>query len=113
MPDILNNLKKMLGTERENSLLHHSIGNEYFKLKDFEHAENHFRQALVLDSQYSAAWKLLGKTLAAADKYAEAAEAYNQGISIAEKKGDIQAAKEMKVFLKRLSKNSLSSVLPD
>lgn len=103
MSNILNNLKTLLGTERENSLLHHSIGNEYFKLQDFDHAETHFRQALSLDPQFSAAWKLLGKTLAAAGKPLEAVGVYNQGIGVAEKKGDIQAAREMKVFMKRLS----------
>jgi Tfp pilus assembly protein PilF len=108
MSNILNNLIAMLGTERENSLLHHSIGNEYFKLKDFVQAENHFRRALSLDPQYSAAWKLLGKTLAAANKNTEAVEAYKQGISIAEKKGDIQAGKEMKVFMKRLTNLALN-----
>jgi len=31
-----------------------------------------------------------------------AIKAYETGIKVADKKGDIQAAKEMKVFLKRL-----------
>jgi len=34
----------------------------------------------------------------------KAIDAYTQGIEIAEKKGDKQAAKEMTVFLKRLQK---------
>jgi Tfp pilus assembly protein PilF len=62
----------------------------------------HLAQAIKHDSDYSAAWKLYGKALAAADRDNEAITAYQQGIQIAETKGDIQAAKEMKVFLKRL-----------
>jgi len=46
---------------------------------------------------------MLGKALAAAARPAEAQEAYRQGIAAAERKGDVQAAKEMKVFLKRLT----------
>jgi hypothetical protein len=33
---------------------------------------------------------------------AAAQEAFSKGIEVAEKKGDIQAVKEMQVFLKRL-----------
>ena len=106
MSGILNNLKKMLGTERENQLLHYSIGNEYLKSDELELAEEHLRKALSLDPDYSAAWKVLGKILNAAQKYDEAIAVFSQGIEVAEKKGDVQAAKEMKVFLKRASKNS-------
>lgn len=105
MSGILNNLKKLIGTERENQLLHYSIGNEYLKSGEFDLAEEHFRKALSLDADYSAAWKLLGKTLNAAEKYEQAIEVFTQGISVAENKGDIQAAKEMRVFLKRASNN--------
>ena len=105
MTGILNNLKNMIGTERENQLLHYSIGNEYLKSEDYNLAEEHFRKALSLDPDYSAAWKLLGKTLNAAEKYEQAIEVFTQGIAVAENKGDIQAAKEMKVFLKRASNN--------
>jgi Tfp pilus assembly protein PilF len=105
MSAILINLKSMLGTERENQLLHYSIANEYLKSEDFDLAEEHFRKALSLDPHYSAAWKLLGKTLNAAEKYEQAVEVFTQGIAVAENKGDIQAAKEMKVFLTRASNN--------
>jgi len=105
MSEMLNNLKKMLGTERENQLLHYSIGNEYLKSNDFDMAEEHLRKAVSLDPAYSAGWKLLGKTLNAAEKYEEAIEVFENGIMVAENKGDIQAAKEMKVFLKRAGKN--------
>ncbi|MEJ2577013.1 MAG: hypothetical protein P8106_10165, partial [Gammaproteobacteria bacterium] len=57
-----------------------------------------------LDPQYSAAWKLYGKALAALERQAEAAEVYRRGIAVAERRGDVQAAKEMRVFLKRAQK---------
>jgi hypothetical protein len=42
--------------------------------------------------------------LAAAQRENEAREAYVRGIAAANRNGDIQAAKEMKVFLRRLER---------
>ncbi len=58
----------------------------------------------MLDPGYSAAWKLYGKVLAEQGLTDEAIQAYEKGITLAESRGDIQAAKEMRVFLKRLRK---------
>jgi predicted Zn-dependent protease len=63
-----------------------------------------FLQAISLDPHYSAAWKIYARALADSGKIAEAVAAYEHGITIAETRGDIQAAKEMKVFLKRLQR---------
>jgi hypothetical protein len=57
-----------------------------------------------MDRNYSAAWKLLGRALANLERDKEAIAVYQEGIAIAEQKGDRQAAKEMAVFLKRLQK---------
>ena len=54
----------------------------------------------------TAAWKLLGKALAEAGDGPGAATAYAQGIAVAEARGDVQAAKEMRVFLRRLEKSA-------
>jgi len=54
--------------------------------------------------KYSAAWKLLGKALAESGDQAAAIEAFDQGIAVAEEKGDKQAAKEMQVFRRRAEK---------
>ena len=56
------------------------------------------------DPGYSAAWKVYGRALAEAGRAEEAIEAYRRGIEAAESKGDIQAAKEMRVFRRRLEK---------
>lgn len=100
--EIINNLQSMLDQGKDNALLRFSLGNEYLKLKEYEMAIEHLAHALKQDPDYSAAWKLYGKALAGADKNIEAISTYKLGIKKAEKKGDIQAAKEMKIFLKRL-----------
>ncbi|OGI49158.1 MAG: hypothetical protein A3B81_07385, partial [Candidatus Muproteobacteria bacterium RIFCSPHIGHO2_02_FULL_65_16] len=82
--------------------LRYSLGGEYLKLQQHDKAIEHLRQAVEHDPKYSAAWKLLGKALADAGRNDDAIKAYEDGIKVAEEKGDKQAAKEMTVFLKRL-----------
>ena len=64
----------------------------------------HLARAVELNPEYSAAWKIYAKALVAAGREDEAREAYNHGIAAATRNGDIQAAKEMTVFLKRLNR---------
>ena len=103
---IVDNLKAMLARGRDTALLRYSLGGEYLKLNQFDKAAEHLRQAVAKDPKYSAAWKLLGKALADAGHNDEAIKAYEDGIKVADEKGDKQAAKEMMVFLKRLLKAS-------
>jgi len=81
-----------------------SISNEYLKEDEFEKAGVHLAQAVAADPDYSAAWKLYGKALAGLGRHKAALDAFDRGIEVAEHKGDIQAAKEMKVFRKRVVK---------
>ncbi|MDH3670091.1 MAG: tetratricopeptide repeat protein [Gammaproteobacteria bacterium] len=101
---LIDNLEAMLRRGQDNALVRYGLGNEYLKLKQFDRAVEHLEKAVQFDHGYSAAWKSLGKALASAGKNREAIEAYETGIEIAEKKGDVQAVKEMRVFLKRLRK---------
>ena len=101
---IVDNLEAMLARGQDTALLRYSLGAEYLKLNQPDKAAEHLRQAVAKDPTYSAAWKLLGKALAEAGQKAEAISAYEDGIKVANEKGDIQAAKEMTVFLKRLQK---------
>ncbi|MFP4061519.1 MAG: tetratricopeptide repeat protein [Halochromatium sp.] len=98
---IIDNLEAMRGRGQDSALLRYSLGNEYLKLDETEQAIAHLAEAVRQDPDYSAAWKLYGRALAQAGRAAEAVEALNQGIEVAERKGDAQAAKEMRVFLKR------------
>jgi predicted Zn-dependent protease len=101
---IVDNLEAMLARGQDSALLRYSLGGEYLKLNQPDKAAEHLRQAVTKDPKYSAAWKLLGQALADAGRKDEAIKAYEDGIKVAEEKGDKQAAKEMAVFLKRLLK---------
>jgi len=94
-------LEKLLASGREDALLRFSLGNACLKDGDPDAAVVHFRRAVELDAEYSAAWKMLGKALQAGGDHAGAARAWEQGIAAAGLKGDIQAGKEMTVFLTR------------
>jgi predicted Zn-dependent protease len=94
----------MLAAGKDNALLRFGIGNEYLKAGEPATAAAHLQRAVALDPAYSAAWKLLGKALAAAGREGEALQAWREGIAAAERKGDKQAMKEMQVFARRLER---------
>ncbi len=94
----------MLAGGRDNAMLRFSLGNEYLKRGDALSAAEHLRRAVEHDPKYSAAWKLLGKALTDAEIWNEALAAYQQGVAVAEARGDKQAAKEMGVFARRIEK---------
>jgi Tfp pilus assembly protein PilF len=97
------NLESMLAAGRDDALLRFSLGNAYLKDQPALAAE-HLARAVGLNPDYSAAWKLLGKALTGVGRDDEAEQAYRSGIAAAERNGDIQAAKEMRVFLRRLER---------
>lgn len=100
----LKTFENLLAQGRDSAMLRYGLGNECLKLGRFEDAATHLRAALGFDPNYSAAWKLLGKALTEAGQLREAQAAYTEGIKVAEAKGDVQAAKEMTVFARRLAK---------
>ncbi len=101
---MIENLHGMLERGIDSALLRYSLGNEFLKIGDAEAAIAHLRQALAFDNEYSAAWKGLGKALANAGRHAEAVTVFGEGIEVAERRGDVQAAKEMGVFRGRAQK---------
>ena len=101
---MIENLHGMLERGVDSALLRYSLGNELLKAGDADGAIAHLRQALHFDAEYSAAWKMLGKALASSGNHAEAVDVLDQGIAVAERGGDLQAAKEMVVFRRRSQK---------
>ena len=101
----INNLESMLESGQDTALLRFTLGNAFIRHEKYAQAVAHLARAVELDPGYSAAWKSYGKALASLGRLEEAAEIYRQGIAIAHKKGDKQAAREMEVFLKRLEKS--------
>jgi Tfp pilus assembly protein PilF len=99
-------LERMLAIGQDSALLRMTLASRYFTLGDFHSAIRHAEVAVELDADYSAAWKILGKAQAASGMLETAADTYQRGIEVAERRGDRQAAKEMRVFLRRLQRSS-------
>jgi Tfp pilus assembly protein PilF len=95
----------MLAAGRDNALLRFSLGNAYLGAGEPAKAVPHLQKAVEHDPKYSAAWKLLGKALNESGDEKGALAAYRHGIEIAQAKGDIQAAREMTVFARRIEKS--------
>ena len=103
MSAALDNLLKMLAAGRDGAPLRFGLGNEYLKAGQPAEAAAHLRQAVTLQPDYSAAWKLLGRALTDSGDTDGALAAYEAGIRVAEGRGDQQAAREMQVFARRLA----------
>lgn len=101
---MIERFEALLAAGKDGALLRFGLGSEYLRAGEARLAAMHLREAVALDPGYSAAWKLLGKSLEADDR-AAAAQAYRSGIAAAESRGDKQAAREMQVFLKRLERD--------
>ena len=101
---MIENLEAMLAAGQDNALLRFTLGSEFFKEGEIVQAVKHLREAVGQDPDYSAAWKIYGKALQALGDLEQARSAFESGIAVAERHGDVQAAKEMKVFLKRVLK---------
>lgn len=106
MAGVIENLEALLAKGGDSHMLRFGLGKACIDAGRNEEAAAHLRRAVEQQPDYSAAWKLLGKALALAGRDDEAVDAYRRGIEVAEAKGDIQAAKEMKVFLKRILKSA-------
>jgi len=97
-------LERLLDAGKDGALLRCGLGSEYFKAGDAAAAVIHLSRCVEIDPGYSAAWKLLGKALAAMQRNDEALAAWREGIAAAQRKGDKQAMREMQVFVRRLVK---------
>ncbi len=101
---VIDNLERLLAGGKDGALLRFGFGNAYLKTGDAENAVAHLQRAVGIDPGYSAAWKLLGKALAAAHREEAALAAWSEGVEAARRKGDKQAMREMQVFARRLAK---------
>jgi Tfp pilus assembly protein PilF len=101
-PDLIANLEALLAKGSDGATLRLALAARYLDSGDAASAVKHAEAAVRLDPEYSAAWKALGLALTAAGRAAEAERIYERGMAVAVRRGDQQAAKEMRVFSKRL-----------
>lgn len=100
----IDRLRAQIGGPRDGALLRYSLANALITAGDFGAACIALRDTLSYDPNYSAAWKALGTTLQQSGDFGGAAAAWRKGIDVAAARGDKQAEKEMRVFLRRVEK---------
>ena len=98
------NLEKMLASGNDSPMLRFGLGSAYYNQGKFDRAIVHLESCIEQNPNYSAAYKMLGRALSAAEAHEKARQTYTRGLAIAEQQGDKQTAKEISVFLKRLDK---------
>ena len=103
---MIERLRAQIGGPRDGALLRYSLGNALLAAGDATAAAEALRAAVGFDPAYSAAWKLLGRALEACADRDGAREAWQRGIEVAAARGDVQAGKEMGVFLRRLERRA-------
>ena len=104
--DTVERFEGLLAAGRESPLLRLTLGTEHLKRGDLESAVAHLARAVELDPGYSAAWQHLGGALEQAGRAEEAGAAWRSGIDAADRRGDAQAAKVMRVWLRRLERRA-------
>jgi len=103
--DLIARLRAQLGGPRDGALLRFSLGTALLQNGDPAGAASAFREAVGFDAKYSAAWKMLGKSLADSGDETAAIEAYERGLDVARSRGDKQVEREIAVFLRRMEKS--------
>jgi predicted Zn-dependent protease len=107
--DTVERFEAMLAAGRESPLLRLTLGTEYLKRDDPGSAIGHLARAVELDPGYSAAWQHLGRAFEQAQRPEEAESAWRSGIEAADGRGDAQAAKVMRVWLRRLDRRKAAA----
>ena len=104
MADMIARFEAMLESGQDSPMLRLSLGSALVAAARIDDAIPHLEQAVARDPSYSAAWKLLGKSLLAVGAPGRALQACERGMSVAREKGDLQAARELAVYAKRARK---------
>jgi len=96
---------KLLEKDPENSMILYSLSNELFKEGRFGEARGYLERAVEAKPDYSAAYRTLGRVLAAMGEGREARAVFRRGREVALERGDLQIAREIDVFAGRLQRD--------
>jgi len=95
----------MLASGRDDAMLRFGLGSAYYNEGKAEEAAIHLQACIEHDAGYSAAYKLLGRSLMQSGNNEEARTVFESGLPIAIQKGDKQTEKEINTFLKKLNRS--------
>ncbi len=99
--------RKLLERDPKNPMVLYSLGSELFKEGRYEEARDHLRRAIHNKPDYSVAYRMLGRAHYELREDSEAKNVFLKGKEVAAENGDLQTAREMDVFLRRLRKREV------
>ncbi len=102
LEDRIQRFKAIIELDPDDVLGHFGVGKASLDLKRYREAVTHFENVLKIEKHYSVAWANLGRAYAALGEEEEARKTFEKGIQIAEEKGDLMPARDMKVRLEKL-----------
>jgi uncharacterized protein HemY len=96
--------RRLLERDPENPMILCSLGIELFKEGRYPEAREQLRRAIENKSDYSVAYRMLGRTHYELHENSEARRVFTKGIEVAQANGDLQTVREIEVFLRRLDR---------
>ena len=105
--------RKLLDRDPENPMVLYSLGSELFKEGQHSEASEYLGRAVRNKPDYSVAYRTLGRALFELGEDEEAARVFAEGREVAQGNGDLQTAKEIDVFVRRLEKRRGGGVDPE
>ena len=100
--DRIEALREIVAADPDDGLSRFMLGQELLKAGCAGEAVEHLEAAIRLTPDRTAAYRHLGVALEKAGRVAEARDVFRRGLDVAEETRDLQTAKEIQVFLKRL-----------
>ena len=96
--------RKLLAKDPDNPMVLYSLGSELFKEGRFGEARDLLQRAVENKSDYSVAYRTLGRAHFELHENSEARNVFLKGKEVAQENGDLQTVKEIDVFMRRLEK---------
>lgn len=100
----IESFEAMLEKGQDGEMLRFTLGNACLAEERLDEAVAHLQRAVEFKPDYSAAWKQLGRALAANDELVASLAAFKSGLRVAEANGDKQTFKEITVFSRRVER---------
>lgn len=100
---LVDNLEEMLARGNDSAMLRFGLGSACLREKRYTQSIEHLERCLAMDENYAAAYNLLGRAQFKLEQLDAAKKTFTKGLEKAHTAGDIQAEREMQVFLKKLA----------
>ncbi len=102
----LNYFRELLQKAPNNPMVHYSLAQEYYKVKDYENAIRHIEEYLRLQEDEGAVYRLLAKCYEELGEFGKAIEALEKGIEQALKYNHPSMAEEYRQWMEELKSMS-------